>query len=275
MRVPARGPPGAAHGGEPPRRRAGQPAAAPRRPLRRRVGVRPQGRAAHLGARPGRRRRLRARRPRRSSATTPGSLVSDLGGPGRHGDEGRGDRRRARRPRRRPSSSRSSSGSSHEGYLFEAADASLELLMRKATGWEQPFFRLEGYRVTSYHRDASRVPVEDGEGWSTPRPRSRCGSATSACIAVGEGNGPVNALDAALRPALNGAVPGARPHPPHRLQGAGARRRRRTPARSSGCSSTRPTATTIWTTIGVSTNIIEASWQALVDSLVYGLLHAS
>ena len=53
--------------------------------------------------------------------------------------------------------------------------------------------------------------------------------------AVGEGNGPVNALDAALRRALNGALPGARPHPPHRLQGPGARRRWPPPARSCGC----------------------------------------
>src|SRR5499426_2990367 len=52
-----------------------------------------------------------------------------------------------------------------EGFQFEAADASLELLMREAAGWAQPFFRLEGYRVTTYHRNAMRggAPIEDGD----------------------------------------------------------------------------------------------------------------
>ena len=87
-RDPARGPPRAAHRREPPRRRAGEPAAAPGRPVRRRLGVRPQGRAAHLGARPGRRRHLRAHRPRRRRQPHPGAGVRPRR-PGRHVDEGR------------------------------------------------------------------------------------------------------------------------------------------------------------------------------------------
>ena len=100
--VPARGPPRAAHRGQPPRGRAREPAAARRRPLRRPVGVRPQGRAAHLGARQGRRRHLRARRSRSWSATAPACSCRDLGGRAGMVDEGQGARRRPRRPRRRP-----------------------------------------------------------------------------------------------------------------------------------------------------------------------------
>ncbi len=51
-----------------------------------------------------------------------------------------------------PSRSRTWSPS---GYVFEAADASLELLMRRATGWEQTYFSFEAYRVSSYHREGS------------------------------------------------------------------------------------------------------------------------
>ena len=58
----------------------------------------------------------------------------------------------------------------HEGYHFEAADASLELLMRRAAGWEQDFFRVETMRVIT--DELPTAPLH------APRPRSRCGSAT-------------------------------------------------------------------------------------------------
>ncbi|HEV7886716.1 MAG TPA: citramalate synthase, partial [Acidimicrobiales bacterium] len=87
----------------------------------------------------------------------------------------------------------------HQGYHFEAADGSLELLMRGAGGWEQGFFRLESFRVMSEHRDDGRYVTEatvkawvDGE----------------RIVATGEGNGPVNALDTALRSALETIYPG-------------------------------------------------------------------
>ena len=143
----------------------------------------------------------------------------------------------------------------HEGYHFEVADASLELLMRRAAGWRAGLLPgRESFRVITDDLDRRRRrPVA-----SPPRRRSRCTSAASALIATAEGNGPVNALDQALRDAIGGALPGARPGAPHRLQGAGARHRRRAPARSPGCCSTPPTASD-WTTIGVCENIIEAS----------------
>jgi 2-isopropylmalate synthase len=162
-----------------------------------------------------------------------------------------------------------------EGFQFEAADASLELLMREAGGWTQPYFRLEGYRVTTYHRNAMRggAPIEDGESIIDTEASVKVWAGDDRFVAIGEGNGPVNALDAALRSVLTQRYPGlARIHlTDYRvrvLEGAAA----------TGAvvrvliDSTDGDRT--WSTVGVSENVIEASWQALVDSLVYGLLHA-
>jgi 2-isopropylmalate synthase len=150
-----------------------------------------------------------------------------------------------------------------QGFVFEAADASLELLMRRATGWEQQWFSIEGYRVTTYHRSTgveteATVKVLVGD---------------DRRIAVGEGNGPVNALDAALRSALNGSFPVLEQvHlTDYKVRilddNADTSAVTRVLIESSN-------GTDIWTTVGVSTNIIEASWMALVDSLVFGLLLA-
>ncbi len=158
-----------------------------------------------------------------------------------------------------------------EGFVFEAADASLELLMRRAAGWRQPYFRVEGYRATTYHRavqqDAEVLPVIDTEAtvkvWVGDDRR----------IAVGEGNGPVNALDQAFRRALAGAFEAL-----EHIHLTDYRVRILEGVADTGAvvrvliDSTNGEKS--WTTIGVSSNIIEASWQALVDSLVYGLLHA-
>ena len=83
-----------------------------------------------------------------------------------------------------------------EGFQFEAADASLELLMRGATGWEQPYFRLEGYRVTTYHRNALRggVPIDDGESMVDTEASVKVWAGDERFVAIGEGNGPVHAL---------------------------------------------------------------------------------
>ena len=93
-------------------------------------------------------------------------------------------------------------------------------------------------------------------------------------IATGEGNGPVNALDAALRDALGDAHPDLA-----RLHLTDFKVRVLESDRGTGAVTRVLLDTTdgerTWTTIGVSANIIEASWQALVDSIVYGLLHAS
>ncbi|MFQ5557706.1 MAG: citramalate synthase, partial [Acidimicrobiales bacterium] len=93
----------------------------------------------------------------------------------------------------------------HEGYHFEAADASLELLMRGAAGWSQEYFRLESFRVNLDHRSGTGarvwndVAVEVGTEATV-----KLWVGDERRVAVGEGNGPVNALDAALRGALDG-----------------------------------------------------------------------
>ncbi len=151
----------------------------------------------------------------------------------------------------------------HEGYHFEAADGSLELLMRRATGWVQPFFELESYRVIVAEGEDLRHDTEaivklkvNGE---------RIGR-------IGEGNGPVNALDDAVRSAIGAKYPQlAKVHLTDfkvrvldTAKGTGAVTRVLIDSTNGRRS---------WSTIGVSENIIQAAWQALEDSLVFGLLH--
>jgi 2-isopropylmalate synthase len=162
-----------------------------------------------------------------------------------------------------------------EGYQYEAADASLELLMREATGWSQPFFRLEGYRVTTYHRNPTRAgePIPDGESMIDTEATVKVWAGDERLVAVGEGNGPVNALDAALRSVLTRRYPQL-----GRIHLTDYRVRVLEGAAATGAVVRVLIDSTdgdrAWSTTGVSENVIEASWQALVDSLVYGLLHA-
>jgi 2-isopropylmalate synthase len=163
-----------------------------------------------------------------------------------------------------------------EGYQFEAADASLELLMRAASGWEQPYFRLEGYRVTTYHRNALRggAPIEDGESIVDTEASIKVWVGEERLVAIGEGNGPVNALDAALRQVLTQRYPEL-----GRIHLTDYRVRVLEGAAATGAVVRVLIDSTdgdrAWSTVGVDSNVIEASWQALVDSLVFGLLHAS
>jgi 2-isopropylmalate synthase len=150
----------------------------------------------------------------------------------------------------------------HQGYHFEVADGSLELLLRDATGWEQSFFELESFRVIVDHQAGGSVDTE-------ATVKVRVGG--ERVIATGEGNGPVNALDAALRSAIGGAYPEltALHLTDFKVRvidtGAGTGAVTRVLIDTSDADDT-------WTTIGVSENIIEASWQALLDSVVFGLL---
>ena len=147
----------------------------------------------------------------------------------------------------------------HRGYHYEAADASFELLLRKETEDYEPLFRLEGFRVLVEKREDGKVVTEatikvwvDGERY----------------LRTAEGNGPVNALDTALR----GAIIDRHPHladieltnykvrilDEHHGTGAVTR------VLLDSSDGERE-----WGSIGVSENIIEASWEALVDSLEY------
>ncbi len=166
----------------------------------------------------------------------------------------------------------------HEGYHFEVADGSLELLLRRATGWAAAFFTVESFRVITDH-DARET---DDEAQSSPGPIA--GMTTEATVkvhvggervvATAEGNGPVNALDGALRGAIGSKFP-ALDH----IHLTDYRVRVLDTGRGTGAVTRVLVDSTdgerTWTTIGVSENIIEASWQALYDSIVFGLLHAA
>ena len=155
-----------------------------------------------------------------------------------------------------------------QGFVFEAADASLELLMRRATGWEQDLFEIEAYRVSSYHREGSATA--DGVLDLATEATIKIWLDGQRIAAVGEGNGPVNALDAALRAALSPRYPAI-----DRIHlvdfkvrvldtSADTRAVTRVLIDSTDGDDT-------WTTIGVSANVIEASWMALIDAFVFGL----
>ena len=106
----------------------------------------------------------------------------------------------------------------HRGYQYEAADASFELLLRREAGQYSPLFRLESFRVITEKRADGHVETEatikiwvDGHRY----------------VRTAEGNGPVNALDKALRLAITRPPPAPRRHRAHRLQGAHPRLARR------------------------------------------------
>lgn len=149
----------------------------------------------------------------------------------------------------------------NEGYQFDAAEGSLELLIKKATGqFEEPFV-LESFRV-SIEKNQS--------GPSTSHATIKISVGEEEEITAAEGTGPVNALDNALRKALTKFFPQIREmglvdfkvRVLEGTQATSAKVRVQIESRD---------ATEIWSTIGVSENIIEASWQALSDSFQYKL----
>ena len=151
----------------------------------------------------------------------------------------------------------------HRGYHFEAADASFDLLLRKESGDYEPLFRLESFRVITEKREDGRVQTEATiKIWANGE----------RLVRTAEGNGPVNALDRALRDAIADTYPRLRDidlvNYKVRIidehKGTGAVTRVLIDA-SDGDET--------WGTIGVSENIIEASWLALFDSILFGLLH--
>jgi 2-isopropylmalate synthase len=151
----------------------------------------------------------------------------------------------------------------HEGYHFEAADGSLELLLRRANGWEQDFFRVESFRV---------ITDEIGDRAFTTEATVKVHVGGERVVATAEGNGPVNALDRALRSAIGRRFPVL-----EHIHLTDYKVRVLDTAKGTGAVTRVLIDSTdgerSWSTIGVSENIIEASWQALADSIVYGLLH--
>jgi 2-isopropylmalate synthase len=152
----------------------------------------------------------------------------------------------------------------HAGYQFEAADGSFDLLIRKETGDYEPLFRLESWRVIVEKREDGRVQTEatikiwvDGERY----------------VRTAEGNGPVNALDKALRGAIGERYPHLRDMELVNFKVRILDERKGTGAVTRVLLDTTDGQDT-WGAIGVSENIIEASWEALVDSLEAGMLPA-
>ena len=153
----------------------------------------------------------------------------------------------------------------HEGYHFEAADASLELLMRRAAGWEQNFFKVDSMRV---------ITDESSSGDFTTEATVKVWIGDAREVFTAEGNGPVNAIDTALRAALAKNFPQlSKVHLTDykvRILDSGSATGAVTRVLIDATNGDRT-----WTTIGVSANIIEASWHALEESLVFGLLHST
>ncbi len=151
----------------------------------------------------------------------------------------------------------------HKGYQFEAADGSFELLVKEVTGTKKKFFKLESFRVLNEKK-------EDGSMMSEATVKVLIDE--NRIIETAEGNGPVNALDSALRKAIESCYPALsritltdfKVRVLDEKKGTGAVVRVLIES-SDGKKS--------WGTIGVSENIIEASWQALEDSIIYGLMH--
>ncbi len=149
----------------------------------------------------------------------------------------------------------------HEGYQFEAAEASLELLMKKATGHYKKFFDLKGFKVI----------VEKRHGELVSEATIKLYVNDQLVHVAAEGDGPVNALDGALRKALDKFYPGLREVKlvDYKVRvlntGAATAAKVRVLIESQDKDN-------LWTTVGVSENIIEASWNALVDSIEYKLL---
>ncbi len=151
----------------------------------------------------------------------------------------------------------------HLGYHFEAADGSFELLLRRAIGWEQEFFSIESFRV---------IVESDPQGSISSEATVKLHARGERIISTAEGNGPVNALDAALRKALVSGYPEL-----ERIHLADYKVRLLNENVGTGATTRVLIESTDgekeWATIGVSGNIIEASWEALLDGYVYGLLH--
>jgi 2-isopropylmalate synthase len=153
-----------------------------------------------------------------------------------------------------------------EGYQFEAAEASFELLMRSALGQRQPLFVLQGFQV---HCDILQG-MEHSCG-DNAIATIKASVAEQPLLEVAEGNGPVSALDAALRKALVKFYPDVATfhltdYKVRILDSAsGTDAITRVLVESSNGAER-------WTTVGVSTNIIDASYRAVVEGIEYGLL---
>lgn len=152
----------------------------------------------------------------------------------------------------------------HQGYSFEDAEASFELLLKKAMGQYTKLFELVGFRVIIEKRGPAEEPITEAT--------LKISVDGVEAFTVAEGDGPVHALDNALRLALK------------QFYGPELARIKLTDYKVRVINSSEGTAARVrtiiesrdakdsWSTVGVSTNLIEASWNALADSVEYGIL---
>ncbi len=151
----------------------------------------------------------------------------------------------------------------HDGYQFEGADGSFELLVRKIIGKYQPFFKLHYYKITDEN------PLIEKNLYSFAQLKIDVDG--NVKLAAGEGDGPVNALDFALRSALSSFYPSVEQihltdYKVRVLDGkCGTATVVRVLIESSDGKDS-------WTTMGVSCDVVQASWLALVDSFEYKLI---
>jgi len=150
----------------------------------------------------------------------------------------------------------------HRGYHFEAADASFELLIKRALEHYKKFFELEGFRVVVEKRSDKNVTTE-----AIIKVKVKGIKEHTAA----EGDGPVNALDNALRKALKEFYPTLSKMHLSDFKVRVLNEKAGTAAKVRVLIESQDEFDS-WSTIGVSENIIEASWQALVDSIEYKLL---
>jgi 2-isopropylmalate synthase len=149
-----------------------------------------------------------------------------------------------------------------EGFQFEGAEASFEILMRKAMGLDRKYFDLIGFRVIIERKEECQLMAE-------ATIMVRVGDKIEHTAALG--NGPVNAIDNALRKALEKFYPQLKDTSliDYKVRvlssGAGTKSRVRVLIESGDEKDK-------WGTVGVSEDIIEASWQSLTDSIIYKLL---
>jgi 2-isopropylmalate synthase len=149
------------------------------------------------------------------------------------------------------------------GYQYEGAEASFELLMRKSLGLQRNYFKFESFRVMNHKYRMDKPPITEATI------RLFVGGQEVHTAAMGDG--PVNALDTAIRRALTAPYPCLEEMEltDYKVRvlsgdhGTQARVRVLVESRDRTCS---------WGTVGVSVNIIEASWQALVDAINFKLM---
>jgi 2-isopropylmalate synthase len=152
----------------------------------------------------------------------------------------------------------------HAGYSFEGAEASFELLLKKATGDYHTLFELLAFRVLVERRAGDPEPITE----ATLRLRVK----GEEFLTVAEGDGPVHALDGALRSGLARFYPELSEIRLTDFKVRVVTSGEGTAAKVRTIVETTDRHGTTWNTVGVSTNIIEASWQAIVDAVEYGLL---